>query len=170
MSGESARALEFAADHDIIHRNITPNNILVRSSDGCVKLGDLILAKALRGTKVEQITAAGDTVGELAYASPEQDAGGQHVDCRSDIYSLGVALYAMLTGQPPHQGATVAETIAKIRTETPVRPTDNQMAIPALFEDLMFRMLRKNPNDRFQTPTALLNQLERLRKYLAVDS
>ena len=160
-----ARALEAAFEHQIIHRNITPQNILVRSSDKLAKLGDLMLAKALEGTLAEQITRPGQIVGDLVYMSPERTHGNARVDCRSDIYSLGATLYALLTGRPPVEGGTLPEAVHKIRNEVPVRPKKFQLAIPDFFEDAVMKMLAKEPNDRFQTPTALLNQLERIAKF-----
>src|SRR5262249_51465068 len=100
------RALDYAQQHAIIHRNITPPNILVQTSDKRTLLGDLMLAKALEGSLAQQITRPGEIVGDLAYMSPERTAGTADVDGRSDLYSLGATIYALLTGRPPCIGAS----------------------------------------------------------------
>jgi len=82
-----ARALEYAQERQIIHRNITPNNILVRSSDKLTKLADMMLAKALEGTLAETITHPGELIGDISYMSPERTKGSlAEVDGRSDVY------------------------------------------------------------------------------------
>jgi serine/threonine protein kinase len=159
------RALEAAFEHQIIHRNVTPANILIRSSDKLAKLGDLMLAKALEGTQAEQITRTGQLVGDIVYMSPERTHGTSAADCRSDIYSLGATLYALLTGRPPFEGGTLPEAVHKIRNEAPVRPKKFQLGIPDYFEDAVMKMLAKEPNQRFQSPTELLGQLERIAKF-----
>jgi serine/threonine protein kinase len=160
-----SRALQAAFGHQIVHRNISPQNILVRTSDKLAKLGDLMLAKALEGTLAEQITRPGQLVGDVVYMSPERTHSTADIDCRSDIYSLGATLYALLTGRPPFEGGTLVEAVQKIRSETPVRPKKFQFGVPDYFEDAVMKMLAKDPNDRFQTPTELLNQLERIAKF-----
>ncbi|MBL8850693.1 MAG: protein kinase, partial [Planctomycetaceae bacterium] len=95
-----ARALEVAAEQHIMHRNIMPSNILV-TKDKIAKLGDLMLAKSLEGVGSQQITRPGQLIGDIAYMSPERTRGMDSVDERSDIYSLGATLYALLTGHPP---------------------------------------------------------------------
>jgi serine/threonine protein kinase len=164
-----ARALDFASQHAIIHRNITPTNILVCSSDKLTKLGDLLLAKALEGTLAEQITRPGELVGDVSYMSPERTRSSADVDGRSDIYSLGATVYALLTGRPPCEGGTLLETITKIRQAEPVKPKKFQLSIPDLFEGTVMRMLAKRPEDRFQKPADLLNDLERVAKYQGVS-
>ncbi len=163
-----ARALEVAYQHQIVHRNISPQNIMIRSSDNLAKLGDLMLAKALEGTLAEKITQPGEIVGDLAYLAPEQTGGTQEEDCRADIYSLGATAYAMLTGQPPLKGNSPAETIKMIRDDVPERPTKFHMSVPAPLEDIVMRMLTKQPGDRYQTPTQLVRELERLPKLLDI--
>lgn len=163
-----ARALEVAEQHGIIHRNITPRNILIRSSDRLAKLGDLVLTRAMEGTRREQITRPGELVGQLEYLSPEQTTGARPIDNRSDIYSLGATLYAVLTGRPPFEGRTAVETILKIQIEEPVKPTQYHLSIPSLFEDVVVRMLAKRPEDRFQTPTSLLKDLDHVAKYQGI--
>jgi serine/threonine protein kinase len=159
------RALQFAQQHGIVHRNLTPQNVLVRSSDKLTKLGDLLLAKALEGELAEQITRPGQLLGDPRYMSPERTRGTEEVDGRSDIYSLGALVYALLTGRPPLEGDTTQETIAKIRQAEPVKPTKYQLAIPGLFEGTVLRMLAKRPEDRYQTADDLLTDLERVVKF-----
>jgi serine/threonine protein kinase len=165
----TSRALDFAHQHSIIHRNITPTNIVVRTSDKSAKLGDLMLAKALEGALAEQITRPGEIVGDLAYMSPERTRGSNAVDGRSDIYSLGATVYALLTGRPPCEGDSMVETIHKIRQTEPAKPKKYQLAIPDLFEGVVMRMLEKRQDDRFQTPAELLTDLERVAKYQGVS-
>jgi serine/threonine protein kinase len=161
-----SRALKFADQHQIIHRNIKPDNILVRSSDKLTKLGDLMLAKALEGTMVEHITRPGELIGDVAYMSPERTRGGTAiVDSRSDIYSLGATLYALLTGRPPFDAGSLPETILKIRQEEPVKPKKYQLSIPDQFEGTVLKMLAKRPDDRFSNAEELLEELERVAKF-----
>ena len=103
--------------------------------------------------------------GTPSYMAPEQAAGTRPLTTAADIYSLGATLYALLTGRPPFEGGSLTEAIQKIRSEPPVRPKKYQLAIPDLFEDAVMKMLAKEPQDRFQTPTELLDQLERIAKF-----
>jgi serine/threonine protein kinase len=160
-----ARALEAAHEKQIIHRNVTPENILIRTSDKAAKLGDVILARALEGILARPITRPGELVGDLAYISPERTRGDAHVDTRSDIYSLGATAYALLTGRPPFEGGALPETIRKIRQDEPVTPRKYQMAIPDLLEGAVLRMLAKRPEDRYPTPAELVRDLERIAKF-----
>ncbi len=159
------QALEVASEQKIVHRNITPSNILIRSKDGVAKLADLMLAKVLEGPMAESITRAGEIVGELAYMSPEQTTGQTDLDCRSDIYNLGATCYRMLTGHTPAEGKNAADTIRKIQTEVPPNPTKYQLSVPALFEGIVMKMLAKNRDDRFVNPTLLVKELKRAAKF-----
>ncbi len=156
-------ALVFAASHHVVHRNITPTNILVRRSDGVAKLGDLMLAKALDSLGLGAVTRAGEILGDQPYLSPEQTLG-ERTDARSDLYSLGATLYALLTGRPPCEGLTAAETAKKIQRQRPEPPTKYHPAVPALFEGIVMRLLSKRPNDRFVDATQLLKELARAEK------
>ncbi len=160
-----ARALNEAFEHKIIHRNITPENILVRAEDKVAKLGDMMLAKALEGTKVEQITQPGQLIGPIPFMPPERTLGSSDVDCRADIYSLGATVYALLTGRPPVEGGNLPELIMKIRDEEPQRPKDFQLSIDDMFEGVVLRMLAKRPEDRYQEPSDLVTELERIAKF-----
>ena len=160
-----AQGLEAADKHQIIHRNITPGNLLIRTQDDHVKLNDLVLAKAIAGAKIQQLTAPGEVLGDLVFMSPEQLGGDRPVDHRSDIYSLGAALYAMLTARPPLEGRNTRETIQLIEIEKPEPPTTYHLSISPLFEGEVMRMLEKRPEDRQSSPSVLLNDLRRVAKY-----
>lgn len=164
-AAQIAQALEVAFEHKIVHRNITPSNVLVRSKDRVAKLADMMLAKALEGPMAQSITRAGEIVGELPYMSPEQTTGQADLDCRSDIYNLGATCYRLLTGHTPAEGKNAADTIRKIQNETPANPTKFQLSVPALFEGVVLQMLAKNRDDRFANPTLLLKELKRVAKF-----
>jgi len=160
-----AEALEFAHEAKILHRNLGPSNILVRSTDRCVKLGDLMLAKALDQTGDERITRSGEVVGDLRYLSPEQLSGEQPIDERADIYSLGATLYAVLTGRPPFEGGTAAEIIRRVMSGSPEPPTKFHLSIPSQLEGLVLRMLSSRPEDRPESATRLRAELDRLGRF-----
>jgi serine/threonine-protein kinase len=165
-----ARALDYAHKNNVIHRNITPANVLIQASDKVAKLGDLMLAKALEGSMAQQITRPGELLGEVDYMSPERTHGTTDVDGRSDIYSLGAMIYRLLTGRPPFTGGSLMETIVKIRQSEakPEKPKKYQLAIPDLFEGIVLRMLAKQPAERYQTAAELLGELERVAKFQGV--
>ena len=163
-----ARALEFAADHRIVHRNLTPQNILIRNPDRTAKLGDLMFAKALDGTAADQITRAGELIGELAWMSPELAGSGEPVDSRSDLYSLGAVLYALLTGRPPFEGRSPARTLEMILTEPPEKPTKRQLSIPPLLEGVVLHLLEKRPDGRPDSARVLVRDLGRVAKYVDI--
>jgi serine/threonine protein kinase len=163
-----SEALEFAHAENIVHRNIGPSNILVRAKDRCVKLGDLMLAKALDGTGNERITCSGEVVGDLRYLSPEQLSGEQPIDSRADIYSLGATLYAVLTGRPPFEGGTAAEIIRRVMTGVPEPPTKFHLAIPSQFEGIVLRMLAMRPEDRPENAKRLRAEFDRAAKSIGV--
>ncbi len=165
ISRHIARALEVAHEHKIVHRNITPSNILVRDSDRVAKLGDLMLAKALEGTRAETITRAGELVGQLAYMSPEEANRGRDIDTRADIYKLGVTVYRLVAGRNPFEAPNTAELLRKIREGSPVPPTKYQLSVAPLFEGVILKMLAADRNARFQNPTQLLRDLDRVAEY-----
>jgi hypothetical protein len=160
-----ARALEYAHKKKIIHRNLNPQNILLGNSPAETKLADLMLAKALESEGKEEITKPGEILGAFPYVSPEATTGGaQEVDARSDIYSLGATVYAMLTGQHPFEGETVTELVIKIRHEQPPVLKTLFLGIPPELEKIVEKMMAKRPTDRFASATALLRELEGLAK------
>ena len=160
-----ARALELADEHQIVHRNINPGNILVGKKDRVAKLGDLMLAKALEGTMAESITRAGEIIGELAYLSPEQTSLTGEIDCRSDIYCLGATAYRLVAGRTPFEATNPASMIQKIQKETPPLPTKFQLAIPPHFEGVITKMIARDPQNRYANPSLLVRELEKVAKY-----
>jgi serine/threonine protein kinase len=166
-----AGALEVAHDHQVVHRNISPRNILVTKGDRPVaKLGDLMLAKALHGIKAKAITKPGEIVGELIYMSPERTREDGHVDTRSDIYALGATLYLLLTGRPPFDGGGFVATLTKIRQEDPVSPKKYQLAIPDAFQDLVLKMMAKRPDLRPQTMRQVVKDLEQIARFAGITT
>jgi serine/threonine protein kinase len=157
-----ARALGHAHRNAILHRNLTPRNVLVRAADQVAKLGDLMLAKALEGLLAEKITRPGEVVGDARYMAPERVGGDTAVDARSDLFSLGALTYALLAGRPPFEGAGPVETLLLVCEAEPARPTRYQPAVPAAFEEVVLTLLRKRPEDRYQTAAEVLADLEGL--------
>lgn len=157
-----ARALDFAHRHQILHRNITPQNILVRTHDNTAKLGDLMLAKALEGPLATEVTLPQEILGDVEYLAPECTRRSRLADERSDIYALGAAVYALLTGRPPFVGRSAKETISMIREGEPASPKSYQPAIPQALADVVVQMLAKKPADRPPTASTLLSRLEKV--------
>jgi serine/threonine protein kinase len=163
-----ARALEAAAAKKILHRNITPTNIIIQSKGKSTKLGDLMFAKALEAIAEDDITATGELVGDLTHLSPEATYGTRELDSRSDIYGLGATLYSMLAGQPPFVHKAATKLIELIRSEKPTRPNRQGFATNQRFERIVMRMLEKRPEDRYQTASELLEDLQILADFQGI--
>ncbi len=159
-----ARALEYAHQRKLVHQNVTPHNILLGRTPIETKLADLMVSVAVEDNPLEPISAAGIPADSLSYQSPERVVPGAVVDARSDLYSLGATMYAMVTGKPPFVASTVDELVAKIRGETPARFETHGAAAPARLQALIVRLLAKKPDDRFATARDLLAQLEEFAK------
>jgi serine/threonine protein kinase len=159
-----AKALDYAHKQNILHRNVSPTNILRDAPTKTFKLGDLMLAKALEGAAAQQITKPGEIVGDIAFMAPERTRGLTEVDGRSDLYGLGATVYALLTGRPPFTGKSLVETVTRIRQTEPEKPTKYQMSIPPRFEGVVLKLLAKRPEDRYQSAAELLAELERIGK------
>jgi serine/threonine-protein kinase len=109
-----ARALSFAHSQKLAHGNVTPPNILIRQADQVVRLGDLMLGKALEGSGLGRFARSQNLRFDLPYFSPEQAGAQPRVDALTDIYNLGACLYACCTGQPPVEGKTVEQITEQI--------------------------------------------------------
>jgi serine/threonine protein kinase len=151
--------------HQVIHRNVTPRNILRRSVDKACLLGDFMLAKALQGSLARQVTQPGQMLGELPYMAPERTKMDAEVDTRSDLYGLGATCYALLTGRPPAGGDTMTEIIESVRNVVPEQPKKFQLSIDELFQGIVMKLIAKDPSERYQTPNELLKELERVGKF-----
>ncbi len=149
-------ALRFAHRHGIVHRDIKPHNVLV-DREGRVKVTDFGIARA--GTS--QMTEAGSIVGTAQYLSPEQ-ARGTEVDQRSDLYSLGVVLYELLTGQTPFDGDTPVEIAMKHLSATPRPPSQIRRDVPRDLDMVVMRALAKDPATRYQSAEEMEADLERV--------
>ena len=169
VAKDIASALELAFENKILHRDITPDNILIESESRRARLGDLMLAKALEGAGSQQITRRGEVVGDLAYMSPER-VRDDAVDCRSDLYSLGATLYAVVTGRPPYAAETLPDMILAIQTHEITPPREFQLSVNDHFAATIMRLLSKEPRDRFENPTRLLKELEQIGTYAGLKS
>jgi serine/threonine protein kinase len=158
-----ARALEFAHAKNLIHQNVTPQNILVGKAPQNTKLTDLMLALATEENPTKPISAAGAPSESLPYLSPERtDGPGAAVDARTDIYSLAATLYAMLTGKPPFQATTVDELIEKIRLDAAPPIHIVHPNVPDDLEHLVRQCLAKRPQDRPATAAAMRKEFEKI--------
>lgn len=140
-----ASALQYAHDHGVVHRDVKPSNILLRS-DGYAYLVDFGLAKAMQSAEV--LTSAGAMVGTPEYMAPEQSNGLS--DYRSDIYSLGIILYQMLTGQLPFLAESPVAVSLKHIQSVPTSPRKLNSAIPQNIEEVILKAMAKTPEERYQ--------------------
>lgn len=156
---EVVDALVEAHAHGVVHRDIKPDNVMLSGRHALVT--DFGVAKAIsEATGRNTVTTLGVAVGTPTYMSPEQAAADPHVDHRSDIYSVGVMAYEMLSGRPPFTGSTPQQVLAAHVTEAPDSVAKRRPAIPPSLEQIVMRCLAKRPADRFQTAAELHAALE----------
>ncbi len=160
---EIAKALEHAHSFGIIHRDLKPANIFI-SKKGKLKLGDFGIA---RDTEATALTAAGKTVGTYAYMAPEQISGQTPVSRKTDLYALGCVLYELLTGRPPFVASTPAEILFNHLQDDPDRVTTYAIDCPLELEEIIEKLLEKNPDDRFFDALALQVALDEVKDKLA---
>jgi TonB family protein len=156
LVSQVAAALDYAHSRGVVHRDIKPTNLIVNSADE-VKVSDFGIAKL---ADVE-ITHSGALLGTPSYMSPEQ-AMGERLDGRSDIFSLGVVAFQMLSGQQPFPGANVTSILYKLVHVDPVEPADLEMSglVPQKWREVFHRVLAKKPENRYQTASAFVHDLE----------
>jgi beta-lactam-binding protein with PASTA domain/tRNA A-37 threonylcarbamoyl transferase component Bud32 len=163
-----AAALGFAHKHGVIHRDVKPGNVLI-TDDGQVKVTDFGIARAINTE--ESLTQTGAVMGTATYFSPEQ-AEGIGVDARSDIYSLGVVLFEMVTGRPPFLGESPVAVASKHVRDHPPAPRELNPSIPPTFEAIILKSMAKDPAHRYATAEELRADLLRFnegRSVLAMD-
>lgn len=152
-----AEALDYAHSRGIVHRDVKPSNLLMRT-DGLIKITDFGIAH-IEDPAVTKQTQAGEILGTPAYMSPEQ-VMGKEVDGRSDLFSLGVILYEMSTGQKPFRGPTLTSILREIVDSLPRIPEGIQPELPPGFRTVIMKCLSKRPEDRYQTGRELAEALK----------
>lgn len=156
---DACQALNFSHQNGIIHRDVKPANIMI-SSTNAVKVMDFGIARAIAdgGNSVTQTAAV---IGTAQYLSPEQ-ARGDSVDARSDVYSLGCVLYEMLTGEPPFTGDSPVSVAYQHVREDPIPPSERHEGISADLDAVVLKALAKNPENRYQTAAEMRTDLVRV--------
>lgn len=154
-----ASALEMAHKNNIIHRDIKPHNIII-TEDGIAKVTDFGIAKAVSNST---ITAFGTTIGSVHYFSPEHARGG-FTDAKSDLYSLGVVMYEMVTGKVPFDADTPVSVALKHMQEDPEEPIELNPNLPSAVNKIIMKALKKDTTLRYQTASEMLSDLRRALK------
>jgi hypothetical protein len=158
-------ALDYAHKRGIVHRDIKPSNVMITVA-GEVKLMDFGIAKL---SADRQLTSTGTTLGSVYYMSPEQIQGAEHVDARSDIYSVGVMLYEMATGQKPFDASSEFSLMSAHLNQEPRPPIQIDSSIPQMLNQVILTALAKDPAQRFQSASAMANALASVRSQLAPE-
>jgi eukaryotic-like serine/threonine-protein kinase len=155
LSKQICRGLRYAHANNVIHRDIKPQNILI-DKDGVAKLSDFGIAKIFSGT---EITMTGFTLGTPEYMSPEQ-ALGKKIDHQTDIYSLGIVMYEMLTRKPPFMAGDPMAVAYKQVHEQPPAPSSKRKDTPKRLELIVLKAIKKNKEDRYQSVEEMLDHLD----------
>ncbi|HEV3472440.1 MAG TPA: Stk1 family PASTA domain-containing Ser/Thr kinase [Actinomycetota bacterium] len=159
IASDVAKALDRAHSGGLVHRDIKPSNIMI-TENSQTKVTDFGIARALGGDGEQTMTQTGMVIGTASYLSPEQ-AQGNPVDARSDVYALGVVLYEMLTGSPPFTGETPLAIAYKHVRENPEPPSARNRDVPQALDAVTIKALAKNPDNRYSSATEMHEDLQR---------
>ena len=165
ITRDVASGLEYAHDRGIVHRDVKPENILLAgqtssATGGQAYLADFGLARLVVVASGESLTSSGIAVGTVAYMSPEQSAGTDDVDVRTDQYSLACVLFEMLAGVPPYQGVDARAVLARHRFDAVPRIRPMRDSIPSGIDEVIARAMAKVPADRFKSVGAFVQELD----------
>ena len=149
LTRQVATALDYAHRQGVVHRDVKPENILLQ--DGEALVADFGVARAIAAAGADSLTQTGVILGTPAYMSPEQIAGRQDLDGRSDLYSLGCVLYEMLTGESPFTAPTMESSLSRRLTEEPPRTSSRRARVPAALDTVIAKALSRTPADRYST-------------------
>ena len=156
---EAAKALHHAHENDIIHRDVTPRNLLLQGPEQYLRVSDFGIAKDITGQLAETTQAGGSSFGTPAFMAPEQNLC-QEVDRRTDIYSLGSTLYYMLTGEVPYEAGNPAELALAFQSKRPQSPGKLNPSVSAELNRIVMKMIEVNPDRRYRTCADVACDLE----------
>ena len=160
ITRDIANGLKHAHDRGVIHRDLKPGNLLA-STDGLIKITDFGIAKNFGNSS----NTGSNVLGTMDFMSPEQ-AKGNPVTVKSDLYSLGSVMYCLLSGRPPHRGNSVEETLHNLTRTTPPHITQSVPNVPPELDSLISRMMEPDPEKRVATAQSLLYQIESVEQQL----
>lgn len=164
---QATDALAHAAAHGVTHRDVKPSNIIVTPQKRA-KLIDMGLARLLKSDIADDLTESGVTLGTFDYISPEQARDPRDADVRSDIYSLGCTFYYMLVGTPPFPEGTMLQKLLQHQGDEPPDVREANPAIPVEVAAVVKKMMRKAPDDRYQTPETLISDLREIAEMIGL--